>query len=420
MQSNVKQLEEARGREKLAHVNSFIQRNYGLWVAISFGIYPLAAIFSAITEGSRIYLSVYEVVPSSAMAMVATGILVLLIEVVMFFTGKTAVDDVQAGVFSLGGAHVAAFALKLIIFIGVTGFSISLSLSGAHDSSISMAAKNKPPMLASMDSLNQVYDKRLLPYQQNMEAARSTRWKGSVTRDAMKNLTATQSTVDRIESERAAAADSLTAYNARITQAWSDKTATSANWLKGFAGIGEALKIFCLIFIGIYDQGVIKEAHGSGKSGSSSTSGSGSRSPGFFPSSAPPVIAEHDEGPRMGASFPHPDSLLGRLYGSGPATAPPPPQPQTSGDSIPPVATGSYSVATDNDEGDDKQQIDITGRALLRARANAVSNYKAWKSKPGGTEVTRKKNLDRLEQEIAELDERLAKYCITFNDDYRA
>lgn len=271
-------------------------------------------------------------------------------------------------------------------------------------------------MLASMDSLNKVYDKRLLPYQQNMEAARNTRWKGSVTRDAMKNLTSTQSTVDHIESERSVAADSLSAYNARITEAWTAKTASSANWLKGFAGIGEVLKIFCLIFIGIYDQGVIKEATGA-KGSSSTTSGSGSRSPGFFPSSAPPVIAEHDDGPRMEARGPHPESLLGRLSGGGSATATPPPL--ISGSIIPPVATSSYSVATEYEDSPDGK-IDVTGKALLRARANAVSNYKAWKSKTGGTEATRAKNLDRLEQEIADLDEQLAKYSITFEDDYRA
>lgn len=268
--------EKQRAAADAERRDSFIGRNYWLWVMMAFIAYPLATLLSAFTECSHIYLRLKATGAPIMLVIIVVVIIGFLIEMLCYTLGKGSVDDVQAGVFSGSGSDIAMFALKTCGFIAVLSFSIYLSVNGAPLLNEKLRQSYTPPEASfiSIDSINAYYQAELLPHQESIADMRKTTWKGSITRTANKSIIASQELMKGIESRRAADLQAARLKNEQILQEWEEATATNSSYAMGFAGLGEIIKLFCLIFIGIYDQGLSKEAAVFGGSNTNSPSAS--------------------------------------------------------------------------------------------------------------------------------------------------
>lgn len=253
--------EKQRAADKVAYADSFIARNYWLWVLVAFVAYPISSILSAMTEGGHVFLRL-SATGSPIIAWTGTVLIVILIESLKYILGKGAVDDLQAGVFSSDRSFVAAFFVKALGFIAVMGFSIFLSVSGAPDINEYLRKQMKPveAEYVNLEDINSQFDNEALPFHNNIATYKKTTWKGKIVEDARKMIMKEQDQIAAIEARRSAALAAAMEENSRIRAEWEEQTAKNGNYMTGFAGLGEAICIFCLIFIGIYDDGLKKEA----------------------------------------------------------------------------------------------------------------------------------------------------------------
>jgi hypothetical protein len=262
MSQKIIQAESQRAQEHLEKVNSFIARNYWMWIAVTYIIYPCASIISAVTEGTHIHLRMQATLgEGSKIGLLFTVVLVLLIETLKFFTGKGAVDDWQADAFIKGGVHRVMFLAKVAGFVVISLFSYKLSTEGANMATHTITASTRPPTLINKDSINALYDARLAPIQANIESYRKTTWKGSITRDALAGMKAEGKQVEQIENDRRMALAMAMQQDSTTTAQWSASTAETGNFFTVFAGIGELVCLLAIIFMGVYDQGAMAEAN---------------------------------------------------------------------------------------------------------------------------------------------------------------
>ena len=254
--------EKQRATSKAADRDSFIARNYGLWVMVAFVAYPLASVLSAFTEGSNVYFRISATGAPWILVVLVVFIVVVLIEVLSYTLGKGAIDDMQAGVFSGDGADKGMFAVKVIGFLAIMGFSVFLSINGAPLLNEKLRKSYAPAEASFMnvDSINAAYNLAIAPHAENIKHMQATKWKGSITRDANRSIMASQKLIAQIEDRRTAELSAATDRNTVIRGEWEDETSTNSSYAMGFAGMGEIIKLFCLIFIGIYYQGLSKEA----------------------------------------------------------------------------------------------------------------------------------------------------------------
>lgn len=256
------QQELQRGQEKAANRDSFIAQNYWLWVVIAFIGYPLASLLSALTEGGHVYMRLDATGAPFFLTIGLTLIISSLIEIFSYFTGKGAVDDVQAGVFSKSGAAKAAFFVKVIAFISITAFSIYVSISGSALINEKLRSHYTPPSASyvSTDSIGAYYDAKIALIRTDIEVAKTRTWRGKLTKDGSASIETSKEQIRELEAERKSEIATAKADNAKTKTDWEAETATNSDYAMGFAGLGEVIKLFCLIFIGIYDQGLSEEA----------------------------------------------------------------------------------------------------------------------------------------------------------------
>jgi hypothetical protein len=390
--SDIINKEAARAARREAHSKSFIARNFWLWVVVAYLVYPLASIFSALTEGGHIFLRAKAALGEGPGPIVITAILVLLIELLKFFLGKGAVDDLQANPFSQGGSTLAAFFVKALGFIGIMAFSVTLSVQGAEVINNYMRKNYQPVSTdASYVDENAIiarYEQELLPHRQNIQQYQTIRWKGTITVDARRMIRKEQDQVDKILAARDAELARVRANNDELKGEWKEETEANGNYAMGFAGVGEVICLLAIIFIGVYDDGIRREVL--------------SRSP----SSA--------------ASHRYDDDTEYRHFSSAAASVPPPPPPTPSYEPArrkigfvthddPPtpdirmndtVATGSYSVGVS-----ESHEHSLEVNALIGAYKNAVKNAqasRAKKRKGEGKPESNEKRAQRYEEEAEE------------------
>ena len=254
--------ETQRAARKIAQRDSFIARNYGLWIMVAWVFYPLSSVFSALTEGGHVLLRMQTSMGGGFAPIAITGILVLIIEGLKYLLGKGAIDDIQAGVFSESGAHRAAFAVKVLGFIGVMAFSVTLSIQGAPELNRHLREQYQPVKAeeVSLDSINSQYDEALLPHRNNIATYEKTTWKGKIVSEARQMILAEQKAMETIEARRNEELALARNENRQINRDYLQRTEENGQWATGFAGLGEIVCLFCLIFIGIYDDGLAREA----------------------------------------------------------------------------------------------------------------------------------------------------------------
>jgi|GEM_PF-5943819 len=259
--------ETQRAQDKMQYQDNFIAQNYWLWVVFAFVLYPLAAVFSALTEGGHVYLRTKESLGLGILPWAITILVVILVEAPKFFLGKGAVDDIQAGVFSDRGPRLALFIVKVLGFIAVMAFSINLSIQGAPVINQEFRKHYKPlaAEYINVDSINANYDDQVAIHRVNIANYEKTTWKGKIVGDARKMIMKEQGLIEGLEARRSEDLSRTQAENDQIRKDHEAKTAENGQWAMGFAGFGEVLCLFCLVLIGIYDNGIKGQAKTEGQ-----------------------------------------------------------------------------------------------------------------------------------------------------------
>lgn len=245
--------------DKLKKEKSFIRRNYVIfWIAL--GIYVLATILSASAIFANLRLWADETFfPAIGVILAVIGTLAV---IGMQFMLKSFVDDIQAGAHNKGGSDGAMMALKGIIGVCGIAAGVWLSLGGAG-AVVEYVAKKETDVnvdLISVDSISNYYDQRRAEYQRAQTAYLGTKWKGNITAPALKQSAKINDILANVETERAATIAAAEAKNKAAMDEYYAKTSNNKARAKGWMGIAEALITLSIILIGIFDDGVKREA----------------------------------------------------------------------------------------------------------------------------------------------------------------
>lgn len=245
--------------DKIRKDNSFVRRNYPVfWIALI--LYLLCTAFSGAAIFAHVNIRAVEIF-GSLWAGILTGVITVIILGAQFVF-KFVVDDWQAGVITKGGADFYMMLFKSAF--GLTGmiFAIMLSWSGA--AKITDYKRNNDTFekvkLVSVDSIANYYDSRIAQINGQIGKQEGTTYKRRITAQANQNLSVLFSTVSQLESEKAKAIKDVTEKNDAALANYRSETVENQSYARGFAGIAEALALLCIILMGIFDDGLKKEA----------------------------------------------------------------------------------------------------------------------------------------------------------------
>lgn len=241
--------------------SSFISRNAALNYLLLFLLYPIAAIYSAFTQGSALFVYLDRVINNALTATIFTALVAIIIEIAKYFFGRAVSDDLLQQVWCESTNHIAAFVLKAIAFVGVFAFSITLSLTGAPDVAEDYRETALPiaDKLIKTDSIQNYYDAKIEAERSDIAKASTMTWKGAIVSDGRSIIKTAKANIIQYENQAQEAVKQAQAENTAIKTEYEAETATAGNWLTGFAGLGEALAIIILLFVGNYQSGAERE-----------------------------------------------------------------------------------------------------------------------------------------------------------------
>ena len=256
---NLHEKEFARIASQKTNQTSFIGRNVALNYLLLYLLYPIAAIYSAFTQGAALYVYLDRVINSALIALIFTVVVAIIIEIAKYFFGKAVSDDARQHVWTESREHVFAFVLKLVAFIGVFAFSITLSLTGAPDVAKDYRETSTPVQLVSTDSVSAYYDAKIKAERHDIAAGERMTWKGAIIADGRKIIRTAKANIKDYENQKAAALAETKAANIHTMNEYQAETEKAGGWLTGFAGLGEALALLILLFVSNYRSGAEKE-----------------------------------------------------------------------------------------------------------------------------------------------------------------
>lgn len=248
----------AKRRQYLRAANEkedFLTRNYSVYLIISFLIYPLAALYSAVTEGGHLYSRFLDTMNSPWLAGAVTLLLVIMIETGVIVFGRSATNDLVQGVWGEDPSYKHMFFAKAVLFIACYAFSTTLSIQGARETTTALRQNLTPPTLISQDSVNAIYDNKVALQLSTIEDARKMTWRGAITRKGQSIIDDARSSIDNIEQERNTALLSVQAANASTESDWWARTESHGNWALALGGLGQLIQLLALIIGGIYRAG---------------------------------------------------------------------------------------------------------------------------------------------------------------------
>jgi hypothetical protein len=310
------QLRNARRRSD--ERQSFTHRNVYLWVFLAWVVYPCGVLLSGFTEGFFIHSLAARF--SAPVAWGFTALAVLAIEGLIYFLGKTAIDDVQAGVFSGTLTERAMFALKALGFVACFALSVHLSLRGAplfqewHQRSADPVALR----LEDEGQIERAYADDKAVQLDIIAGARATTWRGSITRPAMASLRTAQAELARIDAAIAADRERVRQRNAAAVDAYEAEVAAGSRTAFSLAGLGQGVVLLCIILIGLYDQGVDREV--GARTQVQAEPGNDSEPAAVRPFGSPSLAAASVSSPLSPPTHPRPRPIGFRTYGDAPPT----------------------------------------------------------------------------------------------------
>lgn len=248
-----------KSKDKLRKDNSFVRRNYQVfWIAL--GIYVLATILSASSIFAHLKIRADETFVSGLSYVLAGAGTILVIG--FQFMLKFFVDDLQAGAHNKGGGDFAMMVLKGCMGVFGIVMGVMLSLGGA-EKVVDFVSKKDTVInvdLISIDSISNYYDQRRAEYQRTQSAYLGTKWKGNVTAPALKQSAKINDILANVEQERAATIAAAEAKNQAAMDEYNLETSANKSQARGWMGFAEGAIVLCIILIGIFDDGVKREA----------------------------------------------------------------------------------------------------------------------------------------------------------------
>lgn len=251
--------------EKIKRINerqSFRERMRPLIWFLKFAMLPLLIIWSIATEIGFAGLEFYEMFNSLPPTIVATGAIILLIEASKLYIGKTFVRFLTHGWLTEGWHYVAFFIPVLLWAILAFGSSALFSIKGGPIIADNIKKQTSTLSLVNVDSIHGSYDTKITPYLSNISAAQKTKWKGNITRQALRTINKNQDLIKNIEAQREQAVAQAIAINQGRTEKAQAESKSWGAWLSMFGGLGEILQIFIFIFTGIYTRVTYEEEEG--------------------------------------------------------------------------------------------------------------------------------------------------------------
>src|SRR6056297_1989982 len=97
---NLHEKEFARIASQKTNQTSFIGRNVALNYLLLYLLYPIAAIYSAFTQGAALYVYLDRVINSALIALIFTVVVAIIIEIAKYFFGKAVSDDARQHVWT--------------------------------------------------------------------------------------------------------------------------------------------------------------------------------------------------------------------------------------------------------------------------------------------------------------------------------
>jgi hypothetical protein len=265
----MKQSEIERQKAKAAVAfkikKSFIGRNLYLFYGVVL-VYVLASLWSMATAAGNIYIRISEMLGENWFAMLCAGVAGFSIVGLQFISGKGMVDDLQIGILDnrQDGENLYPladrlfFALKVVGFIAMTGVSITLSVNGVGKANEWFREVKNPPALAAADVA--YYDQELARIDGLIAVEKTRKWKGVLTTEASRQIKRYEANAAKLRDQRQASIQKTDAANAGLLADYNEKTQNNTQALKGVGGVAEIIIIFCVLFIGLYDDGLYREA----------------------------------------------------------------------------------------------------------------------------------------------------------------
>lgn len=385
--------EAQRAKQEVQDMSSFIKSKYNLYVLAQVMLVG-GMIISAATEGWHLENKF------NSIALAVVG--VLLIESISVIMGNMVVNDVRSGIMSAGNIAKSMFAFSLVLYFGATYFSVTLTLDGAPDFYEFQRAQTAPPSQMDKDSVNAYFQTEIAAIDADIAEQKGTRWKGTITTQANRNINQLIKMKQIKDQERKDALSYVEVFNQDEVKAWEADLADDQKIVMGFAGLGEIIKIFAIIFIALFKEGRNQELgihaierklgvdiDGDGAIGTPK----GKRPPGYYPT---PAAA--DGGGIMEAPTPTPRRPIGFFRSSTPETV----DDNTShysASQCPPVPTAPKSLFDEMEE-----------EVLLFALKYAVGSKQKWSNKNdigAGTAETNNKHISKWSRYAEAIQERL-------------
>lgn len=340
----------------------FIARNFTLKVVMCFVVYPIAALISAFTEGTHLYTNFNDTFANATVAWGLTVLIVLFIEVGQYFAINKVVDDLREGVYAESINHVTAFVIAALVGGVLMWISVTLSIQGAPITNEHFKKQKTPLELISIDEINARYDAQIAEENKTLGMANKMTWRGKIVEDGRVLAKKVSDQKARIETNRQAEVAAAMTENKKREDEYNGKLQHSGAWFTRFAGLGEIIKLICLIFLGNYEAGAKKEVFAG--SGSPTPSGAG---------------AQYNPGRPVVGGFAKRNPGSSTQYGAS--------------DGLQPVATQEPPPAQHYDK-----------ETVRRALQDAKSNLSAWqnKNKQGrGNKETNDKHIAYWEGQVS-------------------
>lgn len=244
---------------------SFIGRNYYLFYGVCV-VWVVASLWSAATASGNIYIRTSGMFGEGWVAAIAAILAGVTLVGLQFISGKGAVDDLQVGIINkdkqgewrYAFSDRAFFFLKSLAFVFVTSVSITLSLNGVATANDWFRNDRRPFQAAQADV--SFYDAEIARIQGSIEQEKTRKWKGVLTTDASRRIAKYEAQKAKVIEQRQTAIAAVDAINSEAKSRYDKRTKSNAALLQGFGGVAEVVIIFCVIFIGLYDDGLYREA----------------------------------------------------------------------------------------------------------------------------------------------------------------
>lgn len=247
---SLKERQRQRATEEAEKNGSFIESNFSVYV-VAIIILIAGCIVSALTEGWHINYKFNSI----AIAFFGVG----LIEFVSIYFGGGVVNAIRNGIMSQDSITKALFVAQLLLYLGGTYFSVSLTLSGAPDFYAVRQQNMAPPTLVDTDSIRVHYAAKYAEINQSIRALEATTWKGRIVERVQPSLDIKNQQLADLQTKETLDLNEAKKESAAIQGEWDQQLAEDQTLVMGGAGMGEVLKIVAIILIALFKEGRNKE-----------------------------------------------------------------------------------------------------------------------------------------------------------------